>query len=511
MTLHRPPDPSHEELHALAARVLVRTAWVAAGLLLLTALANEALGEVTRFSRLRGGFGLLLAVAAAAGQWPLAARPRLACAVVLASAVLGAWVHAWVSGVGLHAMVLMAALLVVLLSGLLCSALTAVLFAAVNAVAALATFAAERQGLLQGLTAAQDLQPGERLLGLLLLIAVSLMCALLLVRVLQASLGRAAEHEQRLAQLVRIGSDWTWEMDEQGLMTYISPSFEPRTGRTVAEFMQTQRPGGPVIIDDEHYQLMLQHMRRREAWRDCTITVRCADGTEVVVNGSGEPVTDARGRFTGWRGASRNVTHEIRTQRLLDRLVTLSPDPICVLRDRDGVIQRVNPAFQQRVGLQAEQIVGFNHRQLGLWNDPPNEARVRADLRRHGVVRDLRFDWKPPGQPARPTLLSAVRFESGGEQVVVATTRDIGEVERARAEAEAASRAKSAFLATMSHEIRTPLNGVLGLAHLMQDASIDATRRDEYLGHLVQAAEQLSGIVSDVLDLSKIEAGHLQI
>ncbi|MBL8278047.1 MAG: PAS domain S-box protein, partial [Pelomonas sp.] len=89
--------------------------------------------------------------------------------------------------------------------------------------------------------------------------------------------------------------------------------------------------------------------------------------------------------------------------------------------------------------------------------------------------------------------------------------RQEAELKAAKQQAEGASHAKSAFLATMSHEIRTPLNGVLGLAHLMQDASIDATRRDEYLGHLVQAAEQLSGIVSDVLDLSKIEAGHLQI
>jgi signal transduction histidine kinase/ActR/RegA family two-component response regulator len=85
------------------------------------------------------------------------------------------------------------------------------------------------------------------------------------------------------------------------------------------------------------------------------------------------------------------------------------------------------------------------------------------------------------------------------------------ELAEAKREAEAASRAKSSFLATMSHEIRTPLSGVLGLARLLQDASLAPERRAEYLGHLVDAAELLTGIVSDVLDLSKIEAGHLQV
>jgi signal transduction histidine kinase len=95
---------------------------------------------------------------------------------------------------------------------------------------------------------------------------------------------------------------------------------------------------------------------------------------------------------------------------------------------------------------------------------------------------------------------------------------DVGERRRAEQElaeakrqAEAANEAKSSFLATMSHEIRTPLNGVLGLARLLQDPALAPARRQDYLAHLVHAAEGLAGIVSDVLDLSKIEAGELEI
>jgi signal transduction histidine kinase/ActR/RegA family two-component response regulator len=81
----------------------------------------------------------------------------------------------------------------------------------------------------------------------------------------------------------------------------------------------------------------------------------------------------------------------------------------------------------------------------------------------------------------------------------------------ARNQAEAASQAKSAFLASMSHEIRTPLNGVLGLARLLQDPGLAPALRQEYLRLLAESAEGLSGIVSDVLDLTKIEAGRLQV
>jgi signal transduction histidine kinase len=79
----------------------------------------------------------------------------------------------------------------------------------------------------------------------------------------------------------------------------------------------------------------------------------------------------------------------------------------------------------------------------------------------------------------------------------------------AKQAAEAASQAKSAFLATMSHEIRTPLNGVLGLARMLQDDTLPASRRRELHGHLLDSAQVLAELVSDVLDLSKIEAGHL--
>ena len=82
---------------------------------------------------------------------------------------------------------------------------------------------------------------------------------------------------------------------------------------------------------------------------------------------------------------------------------------------------------------------------------------------------------------------------------------------RARDAAESANRAKSAFLANTSHELRTPLNGMIGLARMARAPDIGEDRRRQYLDQIAERAQALAGVISDILDLSKIEAGKLQL
>ena len=102
------------------------------------------------------------------------------------------------------------------------------------------------------------------------------------------------------------------------------------------------------------------------------------------------------------------------------------------------------------------------------------------------------------------------RNADGSVESILGVLADITELEMARQGAEAATLAQAAFLANMSHEIRTPLNGVLGFVALVLDSKLDSTQR-RYLALVDESAKALLNLLNDILDLSKVEAGQLDV
>jgi PAS domain S-box-containing protein len=186
--------------------------------------------------------------------------------------------------------------------------------------------------------------------------------------------------------------------------------------------------------------------------------------------------------------------------------------------DYNGIVTSWNRAAERITGYSREEVVGSNARQLVA---PESIEQAGDILRRIRNGEDL-----PPHYQLGITAkngkrivleIAARRLDTPEGPQIECISRDITrrmEVERELTEekekAEAATRAKSAFLANMSHEIRTPINGIIGMNQLLMESGLTADQRE--LADAVRfSGESLLSLVNDVLDISKIESGKMEI
>jgi len=208
---------------------------------------------------------------------------------------------------------------------------------------------------------------------------------------------------------------------------------------------------------------------------------------------------------------------QARAAHTLDQALDVMPDGI-LLCDKDDRVVRWNERYLElfpwlrgviRAGLPFQDLADAATDTPLL--DAPREERVRwlADRVRSHRIGD--GEWE---RNFASGLVVRVRDRRTGDGGVLSVFHDVTEAERrleqARANAEAANQAKSQFLATMSHEIRTPLNAVLGLNELMLHSTLDSQQRRhaELIG---SSGRLLLALINDILDVSRIESGHMQL
>jgi PAS domain S-box-containing protein len=182
------------------------------------------------------------------------------------------------------------------------------------------------------------------------------------------------------------------------------------------------------------------------------------------------------------------VTHEAWSSPELE---AISGRPYTRAEITDGVWNAIHPDDRELI---------WEVQRRGRITRNGDNVDVRIIRAQDGEVRWISMSWRP----------------FGGHQVigvcvdVTDRKRQELELEEARRKAEAASLAKTKFLASMSHEIRTPLNGVLGMAAALQQANL-SPEQSEMVGVINEAGAQLLSILNDVLDISKIEAGQVRL
>jgi PAS domain S-box-containing protein len=292
-----------------------------------------------------------------------------------------------------------------------------------------------------------------------------------------------------------------------------------------------------------------------------------ADGQLIPLAVQISPVRSSTGKLIGWTSSYtdlRPLRAKDATLHLMAQALAQSPTNV-VVSDLTGHIVYVNDAVVRDTGYSRDELIGMRGIRLMGDGNPPN---LVADI---GAVLLQNQEWKgqyltrrkdgsefPVSSSVRPLLDGQGRTthyvavtaditerlraaeELGRHQLhledmvaertqalAIANTQLADQVETNKAaeaqlaqlntelaqrveQADAATRAKSAFLANMSHEIRTPMNAIIGLTHLMARDTHD-TLQQERLSKIDNAARHLLQVINDVLDLSKIEAGKLEL
>ena len=199
---------------------------------------------------------------------------------------------------------------------------------------------------------------------------------------------------------------------------------------------------------------------------------------------------------------------EARYRDLLDR-----QSDVILRRGSGGVLTFVNRAFCATFGTTIEEIIGTSFEPTVLEQEPDlrpdaEPRRLRRFVQRLETVTGPRwFAWEECTAPA--TGAETYEIQRVGTDITdqrAASTM----LAVARAQAEAANRAKSRFLAAMSHEIRTPMNGIVGMTDLLL-ATSQTSEQETYARAIEQSANTLLVLIDEILDFSKVEAGKLEL
>ena len=340
------------------------------------------------------------------------------------------------------------------------------------------------------------------------------------------------ESEDRYKSLVERASDIIFNVDEEGYFTFINTSGSKAFGYEAEELIGARYVN---FIPLDHRAEIFQYyteLKEKEIKTDyLEFPVQAKDGEIHWLGQNVNRINNADGSFY-FSSVARDITQkkltEIQLEKTKNELLKSEVKYRSILEnmelglmevDNSGIITRIYDSFNKMTGYSGNELIGKNAIDALLVKGF-EEIIQREDeerLKGHPGVYEVKIR-KKNGSEIWVLISGAPFFNEKGEVIgSIGVHYDItdrknlqNELEIAKEKAVKAQMAEKQFLANMSHEIRTPLNAIIGMSHLLADTDLKNDQQD-YLNILSSSAGILKNLISDILDISKIDAGTLEI
>ncbi len=336
-----------------------------------------------------------------------------------------------------------------------------------------------------------------------------------------------ARYEQAIAAVQE--SVWEWNV-ETGVR-YFSPRLFHDLGYDDEEMPGTDQAWVEMIHPEdreERARALIEYEADPQRWGATLVLdyrVRRRDGEYAIIRAEGRAVSrDASGNALRRVGTLRDITvlkaaeKQLReSEAQLKTILNTIPLTI-VVASLEGVILMANPHAKREIESKSRSMVGRNMAEF--YADPSDRDVVVKELSEYGQVRNKMLTFRTDSGRIVEGLLSAILIKMGDQTVSLGILVNLTErmqMERAlataRDQAEQANRAKSEFLANMSHELRTPLNAIIGFTGIIKDGIVGTVNEEQakQLGMVYRSAQHLLELINDILDLSKVEAGRVEV
>lgn len=336
-----------------------------------------------------------------------------------------------------------------------------------------------------------------------------------------------SESEQRFRAVFESSPVPSALNDGMGRITDLNTAFIQMFGYTLADIPDLGTWWRKAYPDEEYRQWVadswLSHVEKAQGdtpvFEPLEVTVRCKDGQPRTVLAAAEPLGLSFGGtllVTFYDITERKrMEDSLRENERILRAAIEALDEAFVLYDPEDRLVFCNDKYKAIYALSADVIVpgaSFEHiirtgAERGQYADAVGrvDAWVEERLAAH---RNSNFALEQQLEDGRWLRILERRTSDG---YIVGFRVDITALKKATEAAEAANLAKSRFLATMSHEIRTPMNGILGMAQLLLQPNLSDAEREDFARTILSSGQTLHTLLNDILDLSKVEAGRLEL